>query len=79
VVGQRYGVSRSLKPKEYIDYIHTGVEGIIAHRKMITESSGEKFNEIYVHEYGIWTPPGFGMDQLLAWLFDRFPEPPPQN
>jgi len=79
IVGQRYGVSRNLKPKEFIDYIHAGVEGIIAYRKMITESSGEKFNGIYVHEYGIWAPPGYGVDQLLAWLFDRLPEPPPEH
>lgn len=71
VVGQRYGVSRDIKPKEYIDYIHAGIEGIIAYRKMITESCGQKFNEVYLHEYGIWAPPGFGNDQLLAWLFNN--------
>jgi len=71
VVGQRYGVSRDLKPKEYIDYIHVGIEGIIAYRKMIAESSGEKINDVYVHEFGIWAPPGFGIDQFLAWAFDQ--------
>jgi len=70
VIGQRYGVSRDLKPKERIDYVYAGIEGIIAYRKMITESCGEKFNDIYVHEYGVWAPPGNGIDQLLAWLFD---------
>jgi len=79
VIGQRYGISREIVPREYIDYIHAGIEGIIAYRKMLTESYGQKFNAIYVHEYGIWTPPGFGIDQLLAWLFDRLPEPPPQG
>jgi len=79
VIGQRYGISREIVPREYIDYIHAGTEGIIAYRKMLTESYGQKFNAIYVHEYGIWTPPGFGIDQLLAWLFDRLPEPPPQG
>jgi len=78
VAGQRYGVSRNLLPKEYIDYIHVGIEGVIAYRKMVTESCGEKNDNVYVHEYGIWTPPGFGIDQLLAWLFDRLPEPPPE-
>jgi len=53
VVGQRYGISRDLNPKEYIDYVHVGTEGIIAYRKMIAESCGEKSNEIYIHEYGI--------------------------
>jgi len=67
VVGQRYGVSRDLNPKEEIDYIHVGIEGIIAYRKMITESCGEKLNDLYIHEYGIWAPPGFGYDQLRAW------------
>ncbi len=71
VVGQRYGVSRDLKPKEHIDYLHVGIEGIIAYRKMISEKCGEKSNDIYIHEYGIWAPPGFGIDQLLAWAFDQ--------
>jgi len=71
VVGQRYGVSRDLNPKEYIDYVYVGLEGIIAYRKMITESCGKIFNDIYLHEYGIWAPPGYGHDQLIAWIFDR--------
>ena len=73
VVGQRFGVSRDLKPKESIDYIHVGIEGIIAYRKMITESCGEKFNDIYIHEYGVWSPPGYGVDQLPAWVLDQLP------
>ena len=68
VIGQRYGVSRDLNPKEYIDYIHVG---IIAYRKMITESCGQKFNEVYVHEYGGWVPPRFGAERLLGWFYDR--------
>jgi len=79
VAGQRYGVSRNLMPKEYIDYVHAGIEGIIAYRKLITESCGQKINAIYLHEYGIWAPPGFGADQLLAWLFDTLPEPLSEN
>jgi len=75
ISGQRYGVSRDLNPKEQIDYIHVGIEGIIAYRKMITESCGEKFNNVYVHEYGIWSPPGFGIDQLIAWVFDKLFSP----
>jgi hypothetical protein len=68
VVGQRYGVSRDLKPKEHIDYIHVGIKGIVAYRKMITESFGLRFNRIYVHEYGIWAPPGFGIEALIPWV-----------
>jgi len=76
VVGQRYGVSRDLKPKEYVDYVYAGVDGVIAYRKMIAELSGERQNSIYIHEFGIWAPPGFGIKQLLAWLFDHLPAPP---
>ena len=71
VIGQRYGVTRELQPKEYIDYVAIGIEGIIAYRKMIAELCGNKFDAIYIHEYGIWSPPGFGTDQLLAWVFDQ--------
>jgi len=73
IEGQRYGVSRAIKPKESIDYIHVGVEGLIAYRKMITESCGEKLKDIYIHEFGIWAPPGFGIDQVLAWVLDQLP------
>jgi len=78
VIGQRYGVTREIQPKEYIDYVAVGIKGIIAYRKMIAESCGKKNKAIYVHEYGIWSPPGFGIDQLLAWQFDRLSEPHPQ-
>jgi len=71
IIGQRYGVTREIQPKGHIDYVSVGIEGIIAYRKMIAESCGHKFNSIYVHEYGAWAPPGFGVDQLLAWIFDQ--------
>ena len=70
VVGQRYGVSRDLKPKEYIDYVRIGVEALIAFRKLLSEQVNGRFDGIYIHEYGAWAPPGFGMAQLLAWTFD---------
>jgi len=79
ISGQRYGVSRDLKAKEYIDYVSVGIEGIIAYRKLLAELSNVKFKDIYIHEYGLWSPPGFGIDQLLAWLFDRLPETPLQS
>jgi len=71
ISGQRYGVSRDIKAKEHIDYIAVGIEGIIAYRKLLAEASGEKENNIYIHEFGIWTPPGYGYDQLTAWIRDR--------
>ncbi|MDX8397513.1 MAG: hypothetical protein R8K49_04245, partial [Mariprofundaceae bacterium] len=71
ISGQRYGVSRSIKAKESIDYIKIGIEGVIAYRKMIAELCSKKLNDIYIHEYGIWVPPGYGHDQLIAWIFDR--------
>ncbi|ATX79957.1 hypothetical protein Ga0123461_1543 [Mariprofundus aestuarium] len=79
VVGQRYGVSRDLKPKEHIDYVHVGIEGVIAYRKMITESSGKKFNDIYVHEHGVWTPPGHGVNQTLIMILNLLHIPETQK
>jgi len=73
VVGQRYGISREILPTECVDYIHIGFEAIVSFRKIIAESYGEKFNDTYLHEYGVWAPPGFGVDQLLTWVFDRIP------
>ena len=71
VVGQRYSVSREIMPNEHIDYVAVGYEGLIALRKMIAELCGTHFNSVYIHEYGVWVPPGFGMDQIMAWVFDQ--------
>jgi len=73
ISGQRYGVSRDIKAKEYIDYIAVGVEGIIAYRKMISESYRDKFNDIYIHEYGVWGPPGTDVLKTLASLLIQLP------
>jgi len=51
--------------------VQVGVEEIIAYRKLITQSCGQKLKDIYIHEFGIWAPPGFTMGQAIAWVFDR--------
>ena len=68
VTGQRYGVSREVMPKECVDYVRIGYNEVVALRKLVSDLKGTHFNSIYIHEYGIWVPPGFGMDQLFTWI-----------
>jgi len=76
IKGQRYGVSRDIMPKDFIDYVKVGIEGMIAFKKLIAEKRNNKTKSLYVHEYGIWAPPGFGYDplltQLIPQLLDRY-------
>jgi len=39
---------------------------------MTAKSCGEKFNAIYMREYGSWPPSGYGYDALLDDLHEKY-------